>query len=73
MTRLQYVGLDVHKETIDVFGFSDDDPAAVVEKRITNSNSSIAKTFKSLWREDRSLPAMKLDAWDLSYSEYCKT
>ena len=48
MTRLQYVGLDVHKETIDVFGFSDDDPAAVVEKRITNSISSIAKTFKKL-------------------------
>jgi transposase len=48
MTRLQYVGLDVHKETIDVFGFSDDDPAAVVEKRITNSNSSLKKTFKKL-------------------------
>lgn len=48
MIRLQYVGLDVHKETIDVFAFPDDDPAAVVEKRITNSNSSITKTFKKL-------------------------
>ena len=48
MIRLQYVGLDVHKETIDVFAFPDDDPAAVVEKRIANSSSSITKTFKKL-------------------------
>jgi transposase len=48
MTRLQYVGLDVHKETIDIFAFSDDGSATVIEKRIVNSNSSITKTFKKL-------------------------
>ena len=69
MTRLQYVGMDVHNESIEVFAFSDDDSSFVLEKRILNQDTSLKKTFKSLWREDRSLPAMKLDAWDLSYSE----
>ena len=48
MSRLQYVGLDVHKETIDVFAFSEDDPSTVVERRITNQDTSIKKTFKKL-------------------------
>jgi hypothetical protein len=65
--------MDVHNESIEVFAFSDDDSSFVLEKRILNQDTSLKKTFKSLWREDRSLPAMKLDAWDLSYSEYCKT
>lgn len=40
--------MDVHKETIDVFAFSDDDPSTVLERRITNQDTSIKKDFKKL-------------------------
>ena len=48
MIRLQYVGLDVHKETIDLFAFADDGPSPVLEKRITNQDTSLKKTFNKL-------------------------
>ncbi len=51
MIKLHYVGLDVHKETIEVIAFRENETHPCIEKRIPNLTKSIKKVFKNLLRE----------------------
>ena len=48
MSTLHYVGMDVHKETIDMSMYKENDPRPYCEKRIPNRDTSIKKLFKGL-------------------------
>jgi transposase len=50
MSTLHYVGLDVHKETIDVTVYKENDPRPYCEKRIPNRDTSIKKLFKGIMK-----------------------
>ena len=51
MTTLYYAGLDVHKETIEVVAFRENDTSPCIEKRIPNCTKSIKKVFGKLLME----------------------
>jgi hypothetical protein len=51
MITLHYVGLDVHKETIEVVAFRENETAPCIEKRIPNRMKSIKKVFGNLLSE----------------------
>jgi len=51
MIKLHYVGLDVHKETIEVIAFLDNEKNPCIEERIPNRTKSIKKIFWNLLRE----------------------
>jgi transposase len=51
MISLHYTGLDVHKETIDVLVFREDEQRVFLERRIPNRITSIRKLFGKLLEE----------------------
>jgi len=50
MSTLHYVGMDVHKETIDVSMYKENDSRPYCEKRIPNRDTSIKKLFKGIMK-----------------------
>ena len=50
MSTLHYVGMDVHKETIDVTVYKENDQRPCCEKRIQNRETSIKKLFKGIMK-----------------------
>ena len=51
MIKLHYVGLDVHKETLEVIAFRENETNPCIEKRIPNRTKSIKKVFRNLLSE----------------------
>ena len=50
MSTQHYVGMDVHKKTIDVSMYKENDSRPYCEKRIPNRDTSIKKLFKGLMK-----------------------
>ncbi len=48
MESLRYVGMDVHKETIDIVAVEEELQETVLEKRIHNDMRSIVRLFETL-------------------------
>ena len=51
MITLHYVGMDVHKETIEVVAFRENETTPCIEKRVPNRTKSIKKVFGNLLNE----------------------
>ncbi len=51
MTRLHYVGLDVHKETMDVVVYREGEQHAFLERTIPNRDKTVKKLFGKLLEE----------------------
>ncbi len=48
MRRLRYAGIDVHKETMDVFVYREGEQHAFVERTIPNREKTVKKVFGKL-------------------------